>query len=530
MSNELTTAQPALPPPPASVPFNVATLAETMWKEARRHRVVLAAIFAVIALLALTIGAFWPKKYVAETTILVQENNIIKPLTEGIAATTEVSDRADIAREIIFNQDSLNQLLGHAGWDVAKLSPIERDRLTDSIKGHTQISTSKNNLLLFISYNDSDAERAYRLTRDMAQIFMAKSLASKEAESASAYDFMNQQVEEYHKKLVAASDALQGYIASHPDASPGSIADTNARISALRNQIENAKVQAAQFSSQAAAMGGSLSGQSQISTVQTREDVYRAQIAQLQSHLAQLLLTYTDNYPDVVRTRHQIQDLQQQLASASKQKQAAAAVGTAIDNQVTFNPVYSNLQTQIAQIHGQLAAARATESTSQQQLGVELARSQKIAQSSNELTKLNNNFNTVSETYQGLLKRREQARISMDLDKDKRGLTFTIQDPARVPLMPVGLRLMHFAAAGMMLGVGVPFALLLLVARFDPRTRSADTLARTTGLPVFASVPYYRRPHDDVVDRKRNLQWIGIVVIVLIAYFGLYAIRVINHI
>ncbi|MBS0381071.1 MAG: hypothetical protein JSR56_01450, partial [Proteobacteria bacterium] len=75
MSNELTTAQPALPPPPASVPFNVATLAETMWKEARRHRVVLAAIFAVIALLALTIGAFWPKKYVAETTILVQENN-----------------------------------------------------------------------------------------------------------------------------------------------------------------------------------------------------------------------------------------------------------------------------------------------------------------------------------------------------------------------------------------------------------------------------------------------------------------------
>jgi polysaccharide chain length determinant protein (PEP-CTERM system associated) len=528
MSNELIAAVP--PPPPAAASINIATLGETMWKEARRRRVALAVTFAVIALLALLVGVFWPKKFVAETTILVQQNNVIKPLTEGIAATTEVAGRADIAREIIFSQDSLNQLLTDGGWNPAKLSPIERDKLVDRIKGHTSIDTAKNDLLLSISYNDSDPQRAYNLTKDMAQMFITKSLASKEAESASAYDFMNSQVGEYHKKLVSASDALQDYIAKHPDASPGSVADTNARISALRNQIENAKVQAAQFGSQAAAMGGSLSGQSQISTVQTREDVYRAQIAQLQSHLSQLLLTYTDNYPDVVRTRHQIQDLQQQLASAQAQKQTAASIGTAIDNQVTFNPVYSNLQTQIAQIHGQLAAARATESASQQQLAIELARSQKIAESSNELTKLTNNFNAVSATYQDLLKRREQARISMDLDKEKRGLTFKIQDPARLPLMPVGLRLMHFAAAGMLLGVAVPLGLLFLVARFDPRVRSGDALTRATGLPVFASVPYYRDARDDARDRKHNVQWIGIVIAVLVAYVALYLIRVLRHV
>lgn len=528
MSNELIAAAP--PPLPASAPFNVATLAETMVKEARRRRVMLAVIFAIIALLALVIGAFWPKKFVAETTILVQQNNVIKPLTEGIAATTEAASRADIAREIIFSQDSLDQLLTDGGWNPATLSPIDRDKLVDRIKSHTDITSSKSDLLLNISYNDSDPGRAYKLTKDMAQLFIAKSLASKEAESASAYDFMNSQVEEYHRKLVAASDALQDYIAKHPDASPGSIADTNARISALRNQIESAKVQTAQFGSQAAAMGGSLSGQSQISTVQTREDVYRAQIAQLQSHLSQLLLTYTDNYPDVVRTRHQIEDLQQQLAAAQTQKTTAASIGTAIDSQVTYNPVYSNLQTQLAQIRGQLAAARATESASQQQLEVELARSQKIAESSNELTKLTNNFNAVSTTYQDLLKRREQARISMDLDKDKRGLTFKIQDPARMPLMPVGLRLMHFAGAGLLLGLCVPLALLFLIARFDSRARSADALGRATGLPVFASVPYYRGPHDDALDRKHNLQWIGIVILVLVAYVALYLIRVARHV
>lgn len=528
MSNELTTAPQAAPTAPA--PLNIVTLGETMWKEALRHRVRLAVIFAVIALLILTVGAFWPKKFVASTTILVQQNNVIKPLTEGIAAATDVSNRADIAREIIFSQDSLNQLLADGGWEAGRLAPIERDRLIDRIKGHTSIFTSNNGLLLTITFSDPEPQRAYDMTRDMARLFIAKSLASKEAESTSAYDFMNSQVEEYHGKLVAASNALQAYIDQHPDASPGSVTDTNARISALRNQIENAKVQAAQLSSQAAAMGGSLSGQSRVSTVQTRQDVLSVQIAQLQSHLAQLLLTYTDNYPDVVRTRHQIEDLKQQLASANTQKQAAAAVGTAIDNQVTFNPVYSNLQTQIAQIHGQLAAARATESASQQQLTVELARSQKIALSSNELTKLNNNFEAVNATYQSLLKRREQARISMDLDRDHRGLTFKVQDPARLPLMPVGLRLMHFAAAGIVAGVAIPLGLLFLIARFDPRTRSADALARSTGLPVFASVPYYRGAGDDARDRKHNLQWMGLVALVVIAYIGLYLVRVLRHI
>jgi hypothetical protein len=96
--------------------------------------------------------------------------------------------------------------------------------------------------------------------------------------------------------------------------------------------------------------------------------------------------------------------------------------------------------------------------------------------------------------------------------------------------MPVGLRLMHFAAAGIALGVCVPLGLLFLIARFDPRARSADALARATGLPVFASVPYYRGPHDDTIDRKRNLQWIGIVILVLVAYVALYLIRVARHV
>jgi protein tyrosine kinase modulator len=74
----------------------------------------------------------------------------------------------------------------------------------------------------------------------------------------------------------------------------------------------------------------------------------------------------------------------------------------------------------------------------------------------------------------------------------------------------------------------VPLALLFLVARFDPRARSADLLGRNTGLPVLATVPYYRGPRDDVIDRKRNVLVVLLIVLVLAAYVGLYAFRILR--
>ena len=74
------------------------------WTEATRRRRTLVVMFAVTALLGLAAGLFWPKKYVASTSVLVQESNIIKPLMEGRAVATTNADRASIHR--IFGSSS----------------------------------------------------------------------------------------------------------------------------------------------------------------------------------------------------------------------------------------------------------------------------------------------------------------------------------------------------------------------------------------------------------------------------------------
>lgn len=504
--------------------YNIWLLSGTMAKEAKRRKLALGILFAAIAILALVVGIFWPKKYEATTTILVQENNIIKPLTEGLAAPTEVADRAGIAQEVIFSRKIMDKILKDGGWMKDHPSPLDQVNLIKQIQDNTTITTPRPDLLQ-ISYADTDPQRSYNVTREMARLFIDASLTSKQKESTSAYEFMNGQVKEYAAKLNAIGQKMKNYLDTHADAAPGNQVDTNTRIAQLRQEMETARIDIAELGSKSATLGGQLSGQSEIAVAQTREGIYGSQIAQLQAKLAQLKLTYTDSYPDVVRTRHEIDDLRQQMKQAETQKAASKVAGTPIDNVVQFNPVYQDLTTKRADVYGDLAAARARLSASSSQLKDELERSKRVAATADEMAALTADYETNKDIYQDLLKRREQARVSMDLDRERRGLTFQIQDPAMMPLVPSGLRIAHFAAAGIVLAALVPLGLLFGVARYDPRVRSRELLEYSTGLPVLATIPHFQTPDDEHRRHRRNLLIVLILMGVAACYIALYIIR-----
>ncbi len=67
----------------------------------------------------------------------------------------------------------------------------------------------------------------------------------------------------------------------------------------------------------------------------------RVQLADLQGQLEKLLLTYTEQYPDVVRIRHQMEDLRRQLEQAENHKQEAEpGQRRSIDQNIQYSPLY----------------------------------------------------------------------------------------------------------------------------------------------------------------------------------------------
>ncbi|WP_458071093.1 XrtA system polysaccharide chain length determinant [Rhodanobacter sp. BL-MT-08] len=494
--------------------------------EARRRRIALGIVFAVIALAALIAGVQWPRKYDASTTILAQESSIITPLMEGAASPTANANRAGIAQAVIFSRKVMNQILVAGGWMDSKPTAAEQDRLIQEIKGRTKVVTSHDNLIT-ISYYDSDPQRTYDVTREFAQLFISESLASKQQESRDAFEFINGQVEAYRTKLTDAEDKLKDYRSTNADARPGSEADTAARISQLRTQIETARMDLMEKSSQAASLTAQLAGESEVNAVRTTEGVYQVQLADLQGQLDKLLMSYTADYPDVVRVRHQMDDVRRQMAQSSQRRQNEnqSETPTSLDSSVRFNPLYQQMKSQLSAIRADVAATSARMAASESMLQTEMDRSNRIANSENVTSELTRDYNVNRDVYQDLLKRRENARVSMNLDAKQQGLTFVIQNPAMMPLTPSGLRFIHFGAAGIVLSLAVPLGLLFGIARFDPRVRSTAQLERSTGLIVMATVPFYPTPRDRHQAQLRNSLLTFIVLGVALAYAAVFWVK-----
>ena len=78
--------------------------------------------------------------------------------------------------------------------------------------------------------------------------------------------------------------------------------------------------------------------------------------------------------------------------------------------------------------------------------------------------------------------------MSRSLDRENQGLTFKIQEPAKIPLLPTGLRFIHFAAAGLLIGILIPVGLLYVMLQVDPRVRFAKIIGNDLGLPILAEI------------------------------------------
>lgn len=502
-----------------------AELAATLWQEARRYRVVLATIFAVIALLVLLAGLFvLPQKYTASTTILAQESDIIQPLLEGRAVATGVVDRAGIARQVVYGRKVMQAILETGGWLADKPTPVEQDKLIEDIRGNTRITAPRENLVQ-ITYSDSDPERTYNVTRRLADLFISESLATKERESRDAYQFISKQVDDYHRKLTEAEENLQRYRSANVDAQPGSATDVNTRITALRTQVEQARMSLMEQRSRAQALDEQLSGESAVTAVQTRESVYRAQLLELQGQLDTLLLSYTEQHPDVVRIRHQMADIQTAMREDAQRPHQGGDQDGAFGN-AQLNPLYQELRSRLSEVRREIAATESRMNALQGLLDQELGRSRRIAASESTLAELTRDYEVNRDIYQDLLRRRENARVSMELDREKRGLTMRIQDPAAMPLRPSGLRLTHFAAGGLLFAIAVPFALLFVRVRFDPRIRSVRQLERRQpSYAVLTVVPRYLTARDRRHELGRTALSASIFVLVVLAFGFAYGYR-----
>jgi uncharacterized protein involved in exopolysaccharide biosynthesis len=276
-------------------------------------------MFSITAVVALAVGMLLPKKYEASTLILVEANNIMKPLMEGRMAPPSVADQTAVVNQLILGKRVLREVLLFGGWvkppPALQPDPREEERLLKDVRSRIRIESTREELVR-ITFTDSNPRRCFMVANKLAEIYVRESDAGKERESREAFEFIDTQVKDYadklsdiHAKVLAQYRGETKAVTPTPAAAtphaPGTAPPT-AKISA--EELAELRTEEALLQTQVARKPPAPS-----QTGLREEEQARSRVLQLQGQLEQLRSTFTEEHPDVKRAKRELANAQAEL-------------------------------------------------------------------------------------------------------------------------------------------------------------------------------------------------------------------------
>jgi uncharacterized protein involved in exopolysaccharide biosynthesis len=106
-----------------------------------------------------------------------------------------------------------------------------------------------------------------------------------------------------------------------------------------------------------------------------------------------------------------------------------------------------------------------------------------------ELAALTRDYDTLQDTYRGLLAKKQESEIAANLERRQIGAQFKVLDPARFPERPFAPKRARLYAMSVLGGLGVGVLLAVILELFDRGLRTQEEVRAALGLPVLATIP-----------------------------------------
>ena len=479
-------------------------------REIYTQRMKLLLFFTLISLFILFLAVIMPKKYTASSQILAENEDIIRPLLEGQAVTTQVVDELSIVKQLMFSQKIMESLVNNDDWGIDNFTPFSKAKLISKIKGRTKIKRKGNNLIV-LYYTDKNPNRAFRTVERYSNLFIDASKDDKKQQALSAYQFINRQVNGYKKKLSVAEKNIEEFKRNHSEDTETSIL---LRIDALKMRIKETELNVQELRIRNTNINQQLTGETKISQAMLEKRVLKRHLKIMQTKLTELQIKYRDQYPDIIALKREMALIKVKL-DLLPETPVVMDVGEG-KNTPQLNQVYDNLRTEKSKNSTELLVMEARLITLQQSLKQEFKLIQGIQSEKSVLAELRRDYNVNQSLYEDLLKRRETARVSMSLEVEGHGLTFKIKEKPILPSTPSTIGFLQIGIIGMFLSVTLPLVLVILWIEFNPSLRFEQNLPE--GLPVLASIPVFITPKQQRRVLIKNILLVLLFFSVLMAY------------
>ena len=451
-----------------------------------------------VAIALWTVIFIIPNTYEAKARVFVDTGTTLSQATRGIGLADNVENQIERVRAAILGTPELEKVANGTNLMAGALTSAQQqlviDKLRENLDISGRLSPGHGSAALFtITYKDPNRERAVQVVDKLLNTFVEGTLLDKNQGSKEAVQFLDQQISEYGQKLSETEQKLANFKKRNIGLLPSDQGDYFSRVQSDQQALTKLQERLYVAQREQAALAGELrSGQQFTTSTSSGAPLSGAaldteqQIQQDEQKLGQMLLQYTDKYPDVIALRETIKELKarektQMVAAQHGDVGAASALG------LTANPVYQKLQEKYnAQ---QVTVASLEQEIADRRNDVMKLKSQmQIApQVQAQYSDLMRNYTVTKRQYNALLARLDSTRLGQQAASTGT-VRFQIIDPPMAQFTPVAPKrprlIIVSLIAALAAGLGVAYLLHLL----QPVFVSTRQLGAVTGLTVLGAV------------------------------------------
>jgi len=464
----------------------------------RRRWVLIVTLALVGGPLAYGVSRLLPNKFKSQTLVLIEQPTVSAKIVDSLDST-DINQRLSSMQQQILSRSRLEPIIRQFNLYPQDVNRKSMDELVLRLQKAIEVTpilpmaeTRAQQLPgFYVAVTMDNAKNAQEVCTAITSMFIEQSIRQRQEHSETTTNFLAQELasakaslDDQDAKLAAFKSRYMGEL---PEDEP-----TNLNLlTGLTSQLD-ASTQALARAQQDKTFNESLLSQ-QVSAWQSSQtghdpETLEQQLIAAQAHLAQLEISYTNDYPDVIKAKADIANLQKKIAESSDGP--SKVTGSSKGPKSSAEP--AQIQQLRAQVHNDdlMIVAKTKE---QEQIRKQIAMYQERVQSSpaveQQYKELTRGYQTALDSYNDLQKKRDNSEMAVNLERKQEGEQFSVLDPANLPDKPSFPNRPLFALGGLAGGLGLGLGIAFFLEMKDSSFKTERDVEFALHLPVLAMVP-----------------------------------------
>jgi polysaccharide chain length determinant protein (PEP-CTERM system associated) len=443
-----------------------------------------------------------PKKYMSQTMVLVEQPTVSPKLLEPVI-NEDLNRRLESMQQQILSRSRLEPVIDKLGLYQSDRGKVHMEDLVDRLRSTIKITPlepmagTQNRQLpgFYINVTFNNGQLAQQICTEITSMFLEENARKRTQQTGQTIDFFQQALDDAKKKLDDEDAKLAAFKQSHPYEMPDEENTNLQLLTGMNTQLES-NTQSLSRAQQEKALTESLLAQqeaifSQSSSTGTvvNPETLDQQLTTLQDQLVSLEARYTPEHPDVVKTQRAIAELKKRIADQQKNAAAAPAADPAPKRNLVEPPQLQQLRARLRQEEINIADLTKAQAKIQADIRGLQGRVQASPVVEQQFKDLTRDYQTASENYNDLLKKRNTSELAGVLENKQESENFNIFDPPSLPTQPSFPNKLLFAGGGFGGGLAIGFAALFLIAFMDKSLHNERDVEAGLKLPMLVSIP-----------------------------------------